>query len=118
MGAKILVWYLACGLLHVMPPTPSFFLFILLERLCFDQNVFVLIFFDRFILQYSCTLCYRPKNSTNLLTCFHKIPTFNDSAKNTLLKTLRKKEKMLVTTIFSFFCNVFYPPRKEFLFLS
>ena len=42
-----------------------------------------------------------------LVTLYHTIPTFNDPIKN-LLKTLMKKEKMLVTSIFSFFHNVFF----------
>ena len=41
------------------------------------------------------------------LTLYHIIPTFNDPDK--LLKTLQEKEKMLVTSIFSFSHNVNYP---------
>ena len=44
--------------------------------------------------------------------------TFNDPHVRSLLKTLWEKEKMLVTSIFSFSHNVFYPSKKEFLFLT
>ena len=43
-----------------------------------------------------------------LLNLYHKIPTFNNPEKENL-KTLWEKEKMLVTSIFSFSHNVFYP---------
>ena len=36
------------------------------------------------------------------LTHYHTIPTFTDPQKRSLLKTLREKEKILVTSIFSF----------------
>ena len=41
------------------------------------------------------------------LTLYHTIPTFNDPEEN-FMKTSFKKEKMLVTSIFSFSPNVFY----------
>ena len=41
------------------------------------------------------------------LTLYHTIPTFNDPQERSLLKTLWEKEKMLVTSIFSFSQNVF-----------
>ena len=37
----------------------------------------------------------------------HTIPTFNDPEKEGFLKTLWEKDKMLVTSIFSFSHNVF-----------
>ena len=43
------------------------------------------------------------------LTLYHTIPTFNDPQERYLLKTWWEKEKMLVTSIFSFSHNVFYP---------
>ena len=47
----------------------------------------------------------------NVLTLCHTIR---------LLKTLKKKpfENIVVTSIFSFYSNVFSPPQKEFLFFS
>ena len=56
--------------------------------------------------------------SGNVLTLYHTIPTFNDPDKRSLLKTLWEKEKMLVTSIFSFSHNDFYPSKKECLFLK
>ena len=55
------------------------------------------------------------------LTLYHTISTFNDlekkKEKESLLKTLWEKEKMLVTSISSLSHNVFYPSQEEFLFL-
>ena len=48
------------------------------------------------------------------LTLSHTIPTFNPEKKS-LLKTLREKEKMLVTTIF-YFPHIFYPSKNKFQF--
>ena len=45
------------------------------------------------------------------LTLYHTIPAFKDPKKRKLLKTLWEKEKMLVTSIFSFSHNVFHPPQ-------
>ena len=48
---------------------------------------------------------------------YHTIPTFNHARKKHILKTLREKEKMLVTSIFSFFPhNVFHPFQTNFNF--
>ena len=49
------------------------------------------------------------------LTCFHIIPTFNDpeKKKTRFLKSLWEKEKMLVTSIFSFFPHVFKRPHLQ-----
>ena len=52
------------------------------------------------------------------LSRYHTIPTFNDPQERGLLKTLLKKEKMLVTSIFSFSHNVFYPIKDRNLHLS
>ena len=52
------------------------------------------------------------------LTLYHTIQTFNNPEKRNLLKRLWEKEKMLVTSIFSFSNHVFYQSQKEFLFLS
>ena len=41
------------------------------------------------------------------LTLYHTIPIFNDPEIESFLKTLWEKEKMLVTSIFSFTDNVF-----------
>ena len=48
-----------------------------------------------------------PRTNT-FSTLYHTIPTFNNLEKD-VLKTLWEKEKMLVTSIFSLSCNVFYP---------
>ena len=48
------------------------------------------------------------------LTLYHIIPTFGEA----FLKTLWDKEKVLVSSIFSFSHNVFYSFKKDFLFLS
>ena len=53
-----------------------------------------------------------------VLTLYYTIPTFNDPLEGSLLKTLWEKEKMLVTSIFSFSHNVFYPFQNNFQFLS
>ena len=47
----------------------------------------------------------------------HK-PDFERPCKRSLLKTLREKEKMLVTSIFSFSHNVFYSFQNRFQFFS
>ena len=52
------------------------------------------------------------------LTLYNAIPTFNAPEKKSFLKTLWEKQKMLVTSIFCFSHNVFYPSQKEFLFWS
>ena len=44
----------------------------------------------------------------------NSLATFNDP--QSLLKILWEKEKMLVTSIFSFSHNIFYPFQKEFVF--
>ena len=56
------------------------------------------------------TLC--PKGhwiAHSSLTLYKRVPTFNDPWERSLLKTFWEKEKMLVTSIFSFYQNVFYP---------
>ena len=45
-------------------------------------------------------------------------PHFYDLIKESFSKTLWEKEKMLVTSIFSFSHNNFYPFQREFLYLS
>ena len=47
---------------------------------------------------------------------YHSILTFKDPWKEVFLKTLWEKEKMLVTSIFSFSHNVFYPSKTNFNF--
>ena len=50
-------------------------------------------------------------------TLYHKILTFNDPERKSLLKTLWKKEKMLVTSIFFFFPTMFSTfPKSNFNF--
>ena len=51
------------------------------------------------------------------LTVYHTIPFFNNADKEAL-KTLWEKEKMQVTSIFSFFHNVLYPFQNNFQFLG
>ena len=59
------------------------------------------------------------KAPAGVLTLYYTIPTFNDPEKVAFfLKTLWKKEKMLVTSIFSFSHNVFYPSQKSFFFFE
>ena len=48
------------------------------------------------------------------LTLYYTITTFNDPHTGSLLKTLWEKEKMLVTSIFSFSHNVFHPSQYKF----
>ena len=52
------------------------------------------------------------------LSRYHTILTFNDPQERGLLKTLLKKEKMLITSIFSFSHNVFYPIKDRNLHFS
>ena len=52
----------------------------------------------------------RVKLKITSLTLYHTIPTFNDPVKRAFKKTLWKKEKMLVTSIFSFSLNVLTIP--------
>ena len=49
------------------------------------------------------------KVSIVYLTLYHMIPAFNNLQERMLLETLWEKEKMLVSSIFSFSHNVFYP---------
>ena len=52
------------------------------------------------------------------LTFYNTITTFNYPVQATIWKKLWEKEKMLVTSIFSFSHNVFYPSQDKFQFLS
>ena len=52
------------------------------------------------------------------LTLYDIIPTFKDPCKRKPLKTLWEKEKMLVTSIFSFSHNVYYSFHNKIKFLS
>ena len=47
----------------------------------------------------------------------YTIRNFNDLKGESFLKTLREKEKLLLTSIFSFFNNVFYSSQHKFQFL-
>ena len=47
------------------------------------------------------------------LTLYHTIPTFNDPEKESFWKHFWEKEKMLVTSIFSFSQNIFYPSENK-----
>ena len=51
-------------------------------------------------------------------TLYHTIPTFNNPKKEAFWKQLWKKEKMLVTSIFSFLHNIFYPSWTKYEILS
>ena len=60
-------------------------------------------------------------NSTNMtktpsLTLYHTILTYNNPKKGGFLKTFWKREKVLVTSIFSFSQNVFCPSETNFNF--
>ena len=52
------------------------------------------------------------------LTLYHTISTFNNHETKVFWKHCEKKEKMLVTSIFSFLHNVFYPSQVKFYFFS
>ena len=54
----------------------------------------------------------------SFLILYYIIMTFETLEKKIPLKTLRKKEKMLVTSIFSFSHNVFYIMKDKFKVLS
>ena len=56
--------------------------------------------------------------TNDIIFLYHTIPTFNDLEKQNLLKTLWEKEKMLVTSFFSFSHNVFYPFQNKFHFFG
>ena len=51
--------------------------------------------------------------SAQWFTLYHTIPTFNDPEKEKKMTTLWEKEKMLVTSIFSFSHKVFYWSKKK-----
>ena len=51
------------------------------------------------------------------LTLYHTIPTFNDP-ENEAFQNIVGKEKMLVTSIFSFSYDVFYPSQNKIQFLN
>ena len=52
------------------------------------------------------------------LTLFHTILTFNNPEKEAFWKALWVKEKILLTSVFSFSHSVFYSFQQEFLFFS
>ena len=53
-----------------------------------------------------------------VITLDHTIPTFTGLEMGRLLKTLWEKEKMLVTSIFSFSHYVFYPSQNKVQFFK
>ena len=57
-------------------------------------------------------------NVKKTLTLSHTDPTFNDLENRSFQKTLWEKEKMLVTSIFSFSNNVFFPITEKLHHLS
>ena len=60
--------------------------------------------------------CQKP-NVACLLTLYHKIPTSYNPEKEIFYENIVEKEKMLVTSIFSFSRKVFYPSQKKIQFL-
>ena len=52
------------------------------------------------------------------LTLYHSIQSFNNPEKEHLLKTFWKKEKMLESSIFSFFQNVFFSDKEKVSYLK
>ena len=54
----------------------------------------------------------------SVVTHYHIIPAFNTPWKESFRKHCEKKDKMLVTSIFFFFHNVFYSSQHKFQFLS
>ena len=56
-----------------------------------------------------CYYCPSSKYHSKLFNCFPHNPDVQRPQERSLLKTLWEKEKMLVTSIFSFFHSVFYP---------
>ena len=56
--------------------------------------------------------------SSERLTLYHTIPTFNDPEKEAFENIAGTAENAGNQHFLSFSCNVFYPFQKEFLFLS
>ena len=54
----------------------------------------------------------------HILIFYHTVPTLIDLVELPFKKTLLEKKKMLVTSIFSFCHNVFYPSQSKFQFFS
>ena len=52
------------------------------------------------------------------LTLYNTILTFNNPENESFWKHWGEKEKMLVTSIFSFFHNVFYPSQNNFFWVT
>ena len=74
------------------------------------KTILVSSFFFQVIKTQDCTV-----NGFNLS---QTIPGFDVTGLKGFWKHCGKKEKMLVTSIFSFFHNVFYPVKHKFYFLS
>ena len=62
--------------------------------------------------------CFPEPSSLGSFTLYHTILTFNDPQQRGLLKTLWEKEKMLVTSIFSFSNIEFNPSQNKYLFFD
>ena len=93
------------------------FLYPLLEKKPFENHEgisFSHSVFKRLVLQ----TCKNTSMSGKGLTLYHTILTFNNPEKQTFLKTLWKKEKMLVSNIFSFSNNVLYSFSHSVLYSS
>ena len=60
----------------------------------------------------------KPHSGKRGLNSLHHNPDFLLLSQRSLLKTLWEKEKILVTSIFSFSHNVFYPSQNKFQFFS
>ena len=58
------------------------------------------------------------KVSPNVLILYHTIQTFKDPEKEAFLHSLWEKEKMVVTSIFFFSHNVFFPIKDKSLHFS
>ena len=71
-----------------------------------EQNLSIMFFFINSFL------------NSKVLTLYHTILTSKDPEKEKVLKTLWEKLKMLVTSTFSFFHNVFYPSQNNFQVLG
>ena len=73
-------------------------------------------FLSIYLLLLKGIICDPTLNATDTeLTPYIAVPTYNTSRNKSILKILWEKEKILVTCIFSFSYNVFYPIKEKFI---
>ena len=80
-----------------------------------SYSVFICIFF---FFKFQLTLGKQKEKPGDFNTLYHTNRTFNNLEKEALMKTLWEKEKILVTSIFSFSHNVFYPSQHKYQFFT